>query len=251
MALDHQMALAKMESMDVREKASVFEALTAIVGVEVEMANRYEILNPANGERTFYAVEKTGFCGRQVKQCLPDCAAWDLDVIYMPKEEVVYELRRPWTCTCCCFNRPVVDVTDVISGQKIGSVADPWHCCSFTLTVRGPEDQDLINAKGGCCQWGYCCPLPCGPCSRVEFPLEDATSGESLGHMQKKVPGCCKWLFASDVDDYHLTFGEGMRDPNHKALVMALAIFTDFRWFSDNSADDQGGLAGKVTGYGS
>merc|ERR1719323_1797717 len=99
-----------------------------------------------------------------------------------------FEMKRDWTCTCCCFNRPVAVMTDATTGVKIGSITDPFACCDLTFDVRGPNDESTLKATGGCCQWGLCCPLPCGPCAEVNFPVSDAKSGREVGRLRKKVP---------------------------------------------------------------
>jgi hypothetical protein len=238
----HLQELASMSHMEIKEKASIIEAVTAALGAEFEMANRYEIFNNS-GQQVFFAAEQTDCCKRQLKSCLPDCIAWDVDIIYLPTNQVVYKLSRPFSCTCCCFNRPTITITDETQGREIGSIKDPCACCDLTFTLRGPDEEAAIYGRGGCCQWGLCCPLPCGPCSTVEFGLEDANSGSDVGTITKHVPSCCKFLFASDVDNYKIDFG-GIQNPDYKALVMAMAIFIDFRYFSDNSNDDEGGIIG-------
>mmetsp|Transcript_37799 Transcript_37799/g.108976 ORF Transcript_37799/g.108976 Transcript_37799/m.108976 type:complete len:252 (-) Transcript_37799:73-828(-) len=230
--------LNQLDKVEVREKASVIESLTAILGQEVEMANRYQVFAD-DGREIFYAVEETSFCTRQAKQCCPDCVPWSVTILYTEggHGERALELKRPCTLTCCCFNRPVAHVIDVATQQPLGSLQDPCACCDLTFSLKDASDQELLYARGGCCQWGMCCPCPCGPCSRVQFPVDDARSGKRVAHLQKQVPNCCKFLFASDVDNYKLDFG-GVTDPKEKALLLALSIFVDFRYFSDNKADD-------------
>jgi hypothetical protein len=244
-AAPHQQALMAMTHMDVKEKANWFEALTAIIGAEIEMANKYEIYDKNTGQQVFFAGEQTDCIRRQLKSCCPDCVSWDVDIIYMPTQTKVYKLSRPWTCTCCCFNRPTMTLEDVTKNQVVGTLRDPFHCCNYTLDIMDPSGNNVIRADGGCCQWGLCCPLPCGPCAEVHFPLMDSARGKSVGNIQKKVPSCLKWCFASDVDNYHVEFG-AVENPDYKALLMALSIFIDFRFFNDNSNDDQGGVLGAV-----
>jgi hypothetical protein len=234
----------------IKEQASMIEALTAIIGQEIEMGNKYKIMTQSE-EEIFFAVEETDCMTRQLKQCCPDCAPWSLGIAFTQggANQKVFHMKRDWTCTFCCFNRPVVEVIDVPSGQKLGSISDPFACCDLTFDVRDPGDQTVIKANGGCCQWGLCCPLPCGPCAEVNFEINDAGSGQKVGNLQKKVPNCCKFFFAPDVDNFNVEFG-GVSHPQYKALIMALAIFMDFRYFNENSNDDEGGLAGAMAGDG-
>mmetsp|Transcript_63489 Transcript_63489/g.176010 ORF Transcript_63489/g.176010 Transcript_63489/m.176010 type:complete len:265 (+) Transcript_63489:88-882(+) len=230
--------LAKLGQLEVQEKASLIEGLTAALGMEIEMANRYKVLAGEDAHEIFYAVEETDFFTRNVKQCLPDCAPWNVKVLYTKGggNDVAFSMSRPWTCTCCCFNRPTMEVLDVQSNQKLGSVRDPFACCDLTFGIKDAGDNDVIAVKAGCCQPGLICPLPCGPCSKVTFKLEKAESGEELGTLTKKVPSCLKWVFASDVDNYKLDMA-GVEDPRYKALLLALTIFVDFRYYNDNSMD--------------
>lgn len=243
----HLQCLIRHSKMEVREKASMSEAFSAVLGKEIELGNKYRILAEGGAEELFFAAEETSCCMRQAKLCAPDCAPWKLNILYTQgaTPQLVYRMEREWTCTCCCFNRPVLTVTDVTTDQKIGSIKDPFSCCNLTFHIRDPKDDDVLRAKGGCCQWGFCCPLPCGPCAQVNIPVCDVATGSQVGHLQKRVPGCCKWLFAPDVDNYKIDFG-GVLDPQRKAMLLGLAIFTDFRYFNENRNADNGGVAGAV-----
>jgi len=236
----HFDCLGRCTKIEVREKVSLFEAATALMGQEVEMANKYKVVDE-NGEQIFYAVEGTGCCNMQIKQCAPDCAPWDVDILYTEgnNAQKAFKMERPFTCAFLCFNRPVVEILDPINGgQKVGSIKDPCHCCNDDFVIRDADDNDLYNVSSGCCQLGKFCPLPCGPCALVEFSIIDAVNGGTVGSVTKKIPGCCKFFFASDVDNYRIDFGN-VNNARDKALIMALSIFIDFRLYSDNSADEQ------------
>mmetsp|Transcript_15308 Transcript_15308/g.43784 ORF Transcript_15308/g.43784 Transcript_15308/m.43784 type:complete len:257 (-) Transcript_15308:67-837(-) len=247
----HIECLMRNSKVEIKEKVNLIEAITAIIGQEVEMANKYKIFADGGENELFFAVEKTDCCTRQAKQCCPDCAPWDLDILYTEggNNTVAYNVHRDSTCTCLCFNRPSIEVKDMVQGKSIGSVMDPFACCDLTFTMTGAgdngQDGSKLKANGGCCQWGLCCPLPCGPCAEVNFPITD-DSGNEVGHVQKKVPGCCKFFFAPDVQNYMVDFGN-ISNPDYRALVLAFSIFLDFRYFNDNSNDDEGGLLGELS----
>eukprot|EP00931_Biecheleriopsis_adriatica_P043719 TRINITY_DN24980_c0_g1_i2.p1 TRINITY_DN24980_c0_g1~~TRINITY_DN24980_c0_g1_i2.p1 ORF type:complete len:207 (-),score=20.49 TRINITY_DN24980_c0_g1_i2:88-708(-) len=206
------------------------------------MANKYKIYAEGGEHELFYAVEQTDCCTRQMKQCVPDCAPWNLHILYTEggANMNAFHIERPCTCTFCCFNRPKADVMDATTGLKMGSLIDPFACCDLTFTLNDANDEPVLKANGGCCQWGLCCPLPCGPCAEVNFPIEDVKTGAQVGNIQKRVPGCCKWCIAPDVDNYHIDFG-GVQDPQYKALILTLSIFMDFRYFNENPNDDESG----------
>merc|ERR1712113_15299 len=100
------------------------------------------------------------------------------------------------TFTCCCFNRPVVDLIDEASGQKIGSIRDPWACCDLTFTMRDEQDEDAIFIKGGCCQLGLFLSLSLWTVRRSELRYTGCQVGalhrkhEEKGAGMSQVPLC-------------------------------------------------------------
>jgi len=231
-------AMKNTSKIAVKEKVSLIEAATAMLGQEVEMANKYKIFDERNDE-IFYAVEQTDCCMRNLKQCLGDCASWKVDILYTKdgNKQHAYRLERPFTCTCGPCNRPTVTVTDNNTGDPIGKIMDPCTCCGLDFRIKDKDDNQVMNVHGSCCQMGLYCPLPCGPCRDVTFDIHDSAGG-TVGSMKKKVPGCCKFFFAPDVQNYEVEFS-GVSDPNYKILLMATAIFTDFKYFNDNSNENQ------------
>merc|ERR1719316_1765126 len=147
----------------VKEKMSATEALTAAAGQEMEMPNKYKIMGP-DGKMVFFAMESTNCCTRQLKQCAGDCAPWDVDFRVMNgkgEAEEAYKITRPFTCTCCCLNRPKATITEVGSGKEIASMSDPCACCDLTFQIHDEDGDDAMTVNGGCCQMGLFCPLPC------------------------------------------------------------------------------------------
>jgi len=237
--------LRGMQYTEISEKASAVEALSAAAGQELEMPNKYKVKSP-DGKDIFFVVESTGCCARQCKQVAGDCAPWDVDfrVINDDNEaEEAFKLHRPFTCTCCCLNRPTVTITDVASGKDIASLKDPCACCDLTFAIMDEDGDQAMTVEGGCCQMGLCMPLPCGPCAEVHFNVKDS-EGHEVGHITKKVPSCLKFLATPDVDNYKVDM-QGLNDsyesPKLEAMkiaLMAISIFIDFRYFNDNPNDE-------------
>lgn len=245
--------LDNVTCIQIKEKASMIEAASAIIGQEIEMANKYKINDKETGDQILYAVEKTDCCTRQLKMLCGDCAAWNVDILYtgMGNMSPAIKMERPWTATFLCFNRPTVNITDVNSGEVLGMVKDPCTFCNLKFVATDESETPIVQASGGCCQLGLLCPLPCGPCSEVTFSLENPESGEPIGELKKKVPGILKFCLAPDVDNYTVTFSNPEAwTGKKKALMVALAIFMDFRMFSENPNDDNGGLLGQMQGGG-
>lgn len=236
--------LGMLPAIDVQEKANAIEEVTAMLGMEVELANRYHVLDRA-GNKLFYAVETTDCCKRQMQNtCCRDCVAWDVDVFYTPPQalhQTFVKLSRPCQFSCCCFSRPIAQVIDQTTNQKLGSFRDPCTCCQLNFQIRDPEDREVLRVNGGfCCfQPGFWCPLPCGPCSKVSFSVEDAESGQRVATLSKHVPSILGWCCAPDVDNYKVDFDK-VQAPEWKALLLALAIFMDFRYFNTNRNAEAG-----------
>merc|ERR1719446_1071025 len=111
--------IASLPALQVKEKANMLQEVTALLGAEIEMANKYNILDGA-GNQIFYAVEETDCCRRQLQNgCCHDCAPYDVNILYTPpmnQRQLFVRMTRAFQCTCCCINRPVADVNDVTSG---------------------------------------------------------------------------------------------------------------------------------------
>mmetsp|Transcript_36859 Transcript_36859/g.83378 ORF Transcript_36859/g.83378 Transcript_36859/m.83378 type:complete len:307 (-) Transcript_36859:12-932(-) len=237
--------LNSLHTIKVREKVRYLEALSALLGQEVELCNKYQVYAPDDmGDDLFYAVEHTNILWRNTKQFCGDCSPWSVDVYYSKGwgTELAYHLERPATFTCCCMNRPVVYMTDV-EGNEIGSLRDPFPwCAGLTINARNPDTSPAFTMDSGCCSLGIFCPtVPCNRCDEVEMDIEEADSGRKVGTLRKTAPGLIRALLAPDVDDYHIEFG-GVARPEHKALLMAAALFIDFRFFNDNANDGEAHL---------
>jgi len=235
--------IASLPALQVQEKANMLQEISAMVGMEIEMANKYNVLDGA-GNKIFFAIEETNCCKRQLQNgCCHDCAPYDVNILYTPPGQLqqnFIRMKRPFQCTCCCLNRPVADVTDESAGgMKIGSFRDPCTCCCLKFQVRDASDADVLEVDGGCLctQPGMLCPLPCGPCSKVEFDVKDAQSGTVVAKIEKQVPSCLTWCFAPDVDNYKLEFNQ-VQHPQWKAILLAFTVFMDYRYFNVNRNEE-------------
>jgi len=181
--------LASMDGMKVREKVRVIEAVSALLGQEIEMANMYKVFSQSNAiDDKFYAVEQTGPIFRNLKMLFGDCTPWQLDIMYAEGlgATQAFKVERPFSLTCCCLNRPAAYMKD-IDGNEIGSLHDPWTCCGgLDFTVRDPEGTAILALDGGMFQPGFWCPMPCGEMKNVRFKVKDLEKGgEEVGIVTK------------------------------------------------------------------
>jgi len=220
------------------------------------MANKY-VVRTHEGAPVFFAIETTDFLNRQ---CGGDCRGIDVDIVVLGQDPALMQqadaqfdwsynpfqqsvdlsnsqkfLRMHKECqfTCCCFNRPVIEVLDGNTGALIGKIVNPWACCDMTFSLLDKDDEPTLTAKGGCCQLGLICPCPCGPCKEVHFDVKD-DKGTEVGHLKKTIPDFLKFVVADDVDNYEVDFGD-VKDPHLKAMLVALGLFIDFRYFNTRS----------------
>jgi len=234
--------IAECDELLVKQRVAKLEQLCSCW----ESRNKYDIYSGRS--RIFFAEEKTGCCCRQVQTTLPDCAPFEVDIDFLgmtsyTTENTALKMKKDCGCTCCCINRPEVEMFDN-KGFKIGSIKDPCPLCpgNMNFDVRDHEGNVLLYAESGMCQWGLCCPCPCGPCKTVEFPVKDP-DGNQVGMMTKHMKGflkmmCCSSCF-EDVENYKI-YSKNIKDPRAKTLLMGLAIFTYFRYFSNTGDDDAG-----------
>lgn len=227
-AMDMSPEVAKiMDSVagvQVQQQRRMLEALTGF-----EQNNKY-LIKSADGTDLFLAAEKSSKCERNCYP--PDCGPWRMDVFQGvdASKPPVLKLDRPCTFTCCCFNRPEVNIIDPANG-KIGIITDPFACCDMTFDVQDKVGTSVLKAKGGCCQLGLICPCP--GCT-VQFPITDSSGAQvaeitKIWMMGDHCPCCFK-----DWDNFQVSFGK-ITDAKYKALVTLLAVFIDFRYFNSRN----------------
>ncbi|KAF4676513.1 hypothetical protein FOL47_005949 [Perkinsus chesapeaki] len=209
--VDGMQVVAGLRKVQIRELRQMIEAITGF-----DQRNKY-IIKDEYGREVFYAVEESNFCERN---CYPaDCAPWDLHIYVLGSKGIHGDLihwltvHRPCSCTCLCANRPVAYVTETSTDQLLGTLHDPYACCDLTFKIKDAADIHYRNKSevgkiDKYWMWGDCCPI------------------------------CFK-----EQDNYWVTFGQ-VENPRWKALLLALGIFMDFRYFTPrNQKDDNAGAS--------
>merc|ERR1719401_767838 len=112
--LDGWTVLQNISEIEIQEKIQWGELLSELlIGVEIDFANQYKGIDPNTQEELFYFAEQTDFCTRQLKRgACADCVGWNVDGIniYGGANQPFLKMHRDFTCTFCCFNRPVVEI---------------------------------------------------------------------------------------------------------------------------------------------
>lgn len=224
-----------------------FENEYTIYGAKVEEGE----LKRDKKNLLFQCKEKSSCCQRHC--CASSMRAFEMSVCfndvqidpnthqYVSKWTPFLHMQRDYACTCCCCNRPYIRVNRVESGreEKIGTVTDAWTLCGYVYELVSLDQLESYSVRGSCCQCGLLCRCPCGPCEKVDFPIFDDKNDAAVGCISKVWPGFCRAVL-TDADSYCVTFPAEM-SCSFKVLVLAAALFIDFRHFEESPADKSQG----------
>lgn len=244
--------LASMRRVSLKEKLQLMEVL-----IGFEMPNKYIISNEC-GVDCFVAGERSqgamGMLGRQVFE--GGERPWSLDMALLRQgfaPQPFCTLNRPFACTCCCLGRPFVNVTDM-NGQRIGTIKDPFNCCHITFSICDKNDQEVLVIRHPVCSpemlcWG----CPCG-CQEVKLEVCDAGTGAEVATIHRVFTmsqglGMVTGI-GVDADNYTIDFGR-IENPEWKLMIIATALFLDFRWFTKGGQSQrEGSVMGRgLQGY--
>lgn len=237
--------LDELPGIKVKEKVRKVEALSGLIfnflnpaveGLGFEQTNQYKVFRHTPGQHTgwddlFYVREQTSAVSRNLQQfpMLRDCMAWNMSIRYcqgVGGEEPAFHITRPASCTCLCFNRPEAHVTDS-EGTELGTFQDPFSWSTYwdgvyNFTVCDSDGMSLFEIAGGCSEDD--------DAKKIEFTVIGSESRESVATIRKKAPKR-NFFQAEDLDNYYVDFGS-VSEPKHKALLMALTLFMDMRYFN-------------------
>uniref|UniRef100_A0A0G4IB44 Phospholipid scramblase n=1 Tax=Chromera velia CCMP2878 TaxID=1169474 RepID=A0A0G4IB44_9ALVE len=228
--MDPFQMLASQQKVYVKEKIKILEF------IGIDQANKYAVKD-VNGNEMFIAKETTGFCARC---CLPTtCRPFNLEMfIKVPGQSPQPFIKADKECqmTCCCLNRPKMQVMNNHTGQQIGILKDDFDCCNHIFSINDNQENPTLRIKGNCMQCGICCKCPCGPCKYVKFDITDMKSQQAVGQIVKE--NTCLGTIADDMNDkYWVDFG-AVSEPQWKAMLVTAAIFIDFRMFQGGKKDE-------------
>jgi len=150
-------------------------------------------------------------------------------------------LERPFAFDLMCLNRPEVEVFDIRGGAKVklGIISDPfaWMDMTFNLHIGPNATSDTppsLSVRGAGCQPGAVCQclgLCCGRhCQEAYLEVVDPQNGDkTVAFITKGWAGGMKELMTS-ANNVGGDFGE-VEDPAAKALLLATALFVNYRFF--------------------
>merc|ERR1712079_27915 len=112
----------------------------------------------------------------------------------VPDNQWLLRMTREARSACCCCTRPQAHVFAFSHPTPLGTFTDPCSCTQLVFDVkigqRSPFQEYTLDGGCCCCQPGWCCPLPCGPCSRVTFELKSKHNPDHnwVAKITRKIP---------------------------------------------------------------
>jgi len=187
------------------------------------------------GGKLLKGSELSGFCARQ---CLPNgCRPFKVQIkLHDESEQLDNEpflmLDRPCKCTCLCFNRPELIVTNVEDGKDeyLGKVTDVWTMCNIVNEIYDKDNNLKYRIEASCCQLSLHCKAPCDACQTVDFEIK-TPSGEVIANIQKRSQGCVAAM-VTDPSNFAVTF-PAQATKEDKALITSAVILLDYRHFDE------------------
>jgi hypothetical protein len=230
----------------VKQQFDLMEALTGC-----EQANTYYVYEMTKEgdhkkKKIFKCKEKSGWCARN---CLaPDCKPFDMHVKKVAKDadldtdETVIRMERKCQCTCYCCNRPQMKVYSTQNGQEvyIGKVVDNYDFCNYSYTVYDQADNIRFFIKASCCQLGFHCKCPCGPCEKITFDLWSGDKEKEEAPILKTGNKSCLKNMISDADNFSIPFPIAATWQD-KTLLLASVLMIDFMQFEEKGGAAHGG----------
>ena len=196
-----------------------------------ETKNRYDVYAKINEQNVFLfrCKEQSGWCMRNC--CAGDCREFNLKLT-LPNQQKFAILERPYKCTCCCCNRPIM-TCKFIDGKQFGRISEPFNVCTPFFETYDEDDHSKYYLEIPYCQSGFCCRKSCcGKCNEVYGNIYNNRSlSNPVGVIKKKEK--CVQETISDANTFVITFPVDAT-VNDKLNLIATVLMIDYRYFEDN-----------------
>lgn len=171
----------------------------------------------------------------------------------------VYGRRGSWvSCGASCQPSSVGLIP---YPHTCSEVYNPFQCCDNKLELGAPKPDreggvnplpiiasdgnygDWYVVEANCCQPGFFCQCPCGPCKEIVWTITAPKAPDTpIGTIKRVWAGLCKQAF-TDADNFVIQFPPGAT-PYQKATLMGCAFLIDFLLFEkkQNNGNSGGGV---------
>ena len=225
----------------IRQQPQFLEQITGC-----ESPNRYYVFSqsPQAGMKLLFK------CKEQSECCQRNCCAASVREFVMDMKHVAnvgcmdenfqnsfVHINKPFRCTCCCLERPVMDVNYSQGNQLVGQVKQPFTCCDPYFTIYDYSGTLRYFVSADCCQCGICCANNfCGKMSEAVFNIfKDAGLTEVCGSIVKKVASLSELV--TSADSYQVNFPADA-SPSEKILLICCALMIDYQYFEQKADND-------------
>jgi hypothetical protein len=246
--------LSKLSCAKLAQDANYLSRLTGCEAENVYTVYVGDDNNPnveaTDFNRLFYCKEHST-CSQRI--CFsPDQREFNMDMSYKRMKQNTLlgtwgvewvpfiKVFRPYACTYCCCNRPMIEVDHFVDGKKVrlGTIVNEWTCCDFSFMIReGTSEAGSFRINGDCCQLPMLCKCraPCAACHEAVFELFDCRKEkeERFGQINKVWSGTIKETI-SNADEYTVLFPK-KSTWKQKILILCCMVFIDYCYFESNS----------------
>ena len=250
-ALNPMETLQQLKSIWISQKINIAEVMSGC-----DMENVYTVYNTERtGEEEVKKDKEAQLfkCKERATCCQRSCVAGSMKEFGMkvefrsyqfdkekggivPKWIPFLEMNRPYTCTCCNHNRPILSVELVYNGEKkiLGYIKNIFKCCDNELIIYKEAESDAdFKITSKCCKCGFFCPCGCECCECREVVLDtiDLKTLAKVGEVKKEWTNCEQEVH-TNADDYSVKFPD-KTTWEQKTMLMAAALFIDYLYFEE------------------
>ncbi len=219
-----------LETSPIAKVKQQIEFLELVTSCETK--NRYDVYAKINEQNVFLfrCKEQSEWC---MRNCCPgNCREFNLKLT-LPNQQKFAILERPFKCTCCCCNRPLM-TCKFTDGTQFGRIKEPFRYCSPLFETYDEEDHSKYYLEIPYCQSGFCCRKSCcGKCNEVYGNIYNNRSlSNPVGVIKKKEK--CVQETISDANTFVITFPVDAT-VNDKLNLIATVLMIDYRYFEENA----------------
>ena len=222
-----------LETSPIAKVKQQIEFLELVTSCETK--NRYDVYAKINEQNVFLfrCKEQSEWC---MRNCCPgNCREFNLKLT-LPNQQKFAILERPFKCTCCCCNRPMM-TCKLSNGEQFGKVKEPYRLCSPFFEIYDENNNKKFGLEIPCCQCGFCCRDNCyGKCYEVFGNIYKINDLEHpIGIIKKKEK--CLQETITDANTFLITFPVDANVYDKLNLISAV-LMIDYRYYEENSCSE-------------
>ena len=238
--LDPMEELALSKGVLIRQQPKFFEQMSGC-----ELPNRYFVFSqsPQTGFKMLFKCKEQSECFQ--RNCYPPSRKefhMDLEITTNAEslndnhQNSFIHLYKPFKCTCCCLERPVMIANYSSSGDIFGKIDQPFNGCNPIFTLYDDAGSLRYYIYAECFQCGLCCNGPCSKMYEVVFNIyRDVNMEKPIGNIIKKIANYGELV--TRADSYQINFPADAK-PNEKLLLIITGLMIDYQYFEKREGEN-------------